>query len=563
MRGGDAAAKEAGGGFDRVRRQSDSVDEDDAVEVDGDDGEEAASPRRCEAPGVEAPAALGGRFVSVSLSDASPGSPKRIRAPLEVSGPPSRKPGRYVFLLTFIAALNSANLGYDIGVMSGAALYVQEDMDLSDVQVEVLVGILNGCAIFGAAVAHVLIDALGRRRTFTVSCIIFVTGVFGMASSPTYASLLAFRVITGVGVGVGLSVDPVYIAEVAPKEHRGSLVSWSEIFINVGILLGFIATFVFKDLRPATAWRTMLGCGAVMPSFLLVLTITVMPETPRWLVARGRVEEAREILVRLNGSDADLREIEAAVKREKALEVRGWAAVFRPPTAGAKRALAVGVGVAVVQQILAEESLLFYQPRILLDMGMKRNAVLGFLVLTGVLKTGCIVVAACYLDDKGRRPLLLLSLAGMGLSLFGVAVAFSAASHALAIVSVNAYMMTFSLGIGPITWLLASEVFPLNIRAKAMTLATVANRVTSTLIASTFLSWARAFTYAGYFYFFAALAAAVFALCHRHMPETKGKSLEEMAHFFDSLGEPDDAKERTVENPVFAARAAAAEDAPG
>ena len=184
-------------------------------------------------------------------------------------------------------------------------------------------------------------------------------------------------------------------------------------------------------------------------------------------------------------------------------------------------------------------------------MGMDRTTVLAALIVTGVLKTGCIVVAAYYLDSLGRRPLLLVSLAGMGAALFLLGVAFAASSGLLAILCVNAYMMAFSLGIGPVTWLLASEVFPLNIRAKAMTLATVANRLTSTVVASTFLSWARAFTYAGYFFFFSFIAAATFLVVHRHLPETKGKSLEEMAAFFERIGEPDvpDAA-ATVENPV-------------
>ena len=541
----DAAA------FEAVRSASGSADDDALAEALPQREDAALARSRSasassdgDAPGKPLDAPELGRFRTVSLGDASP---KRVR-PFEVEGPSA--PSRYAYLLAFVAALNSANLGYDIGVMSGAALYVQEDWDLTDVQVEILVGILNGCAIGGAAVAHYVIDHLGRRRTFTCSCVVFVFGVVGMAASQTFTDLLFFRVVTGVGVGVGLSVDPVYIAEVAPKEFRGSLVSWSEISINVGILLGFVATFCFRDLRPGVAWRAMLGCGAVMPSVLFVLTLTVMPETPRWLVLKGRDDEARAILRKLTGSDGDLEEIRDAVARERDAAA-GWRAVLRPETAGAKRALLTGVGVAFAQQILAEESLLFYQPRILLDMGMDRTTVLAALIVTGVLKTGCIVIAAYYLDTLGRRPLLLVSLAGMGAALFLLGVAFAASSGLLAILCVNAYMMAFSLGIGPVTWLLASEVFPLNIRAKAMTLATVANRLTSTVVASTFLSWARAFTYAGYFFFFSFIAAATFLVVHRHLPETKGKSLEEMAAFFERIGEPDvpDAA-ATVENPV-------------
>ena len=214
------------------------------------------------------------------------------RAPLEIE-PRERTTPKAVLIVAGIAALNSANLGYDIGVMAGAALRVQDDWSLSDVKVEVLVGILNACAIAGAAVAHYVVDRLGRRRTFTVSSAVFIVGVLGMACSVNYAMLLLFRVITGLGVGVGLSVDPVYIAEGAPPHARGALVSWSEIAINVGILLGFVAAWCFVDVSSDTAWRAMLALGAILPSVLFVLTLTVMPETPRWLVQKGRRGPAR------------------------------------------------------------------------------------------------------------------------------------------------------------------------------------------------------------------------------------------------------------------------------
>ena len=220
------------------------------------------------------------------------GDSATTRAPLEIEPPDKRTP-KAVLIVAGIAALNSANLGYEIGVMAGAALRVQDDWSLSDVKVEVLVGILNACAIAGAAVAHYVVDRLGRRRTFTVSSAVFIVGVLGMACSINYPMLLAFRVITGLGVGVGLSVDPVYIAEVAPPHARGALVSWSEIAINIGILLGFVAAWCFADVGSDTAWRAMLALGAILPSVLFVLTLTVMPETPRWLVQKGRRGPAR------------------------------------------------------------------------------------------------------------------------------------------------------------------------------------------------------------------------------------------------------------------------------
>ena len=281
-----------------------------------------------------------------------------------------------------------------------------------------------------------------------------------------------------------------------------------------------------------------------------------MPETPRWLVQKGRVDEARRVLARLGSRDGTLEEIQAAVRREADQQGAGWGAVFKPKTRGVRRAILVGVGVGAAQQMLAEEALLFYLPRILLDLGETRNRVYAALVGMGVLKTLCIVVAAVYLDKSGRRPMLLGSVFGMGLSLLVIGTAFSAGLPVLAVVATWAYMMSFSLGIGPGCWLVASEVFPLVIRAKCMALATVANRVFSSLIASTFLSWAGAMTYAGYFYFFTALSVLLWATLYVYLPETSGKSLEAMSDYFASLfGEevatpPAAAKGPVVANPM-------------
>lgn len=423
--------------------------------------------------------------------------------------------------------------------MSGAASYVREAWNLSDEKVEILIGILNLCAIGGAMAAHIIVDRMGRRRTFMSTCALFVIGVTGMALSPNYAVLLSCRVVTGFGVGMGLSIDPVYIAEVAPKQFRGELVTWSEISINVGILLGFIASYFFRNVHPGLAWRLMLGCGIFAPLVLLILTIFVMPESPRWLVANGKEVEARKVLNRLTWPWEDrsgiIKEIRDAVEAEQCA-VASWSTVFRPPTVALRRALLVGIGIASAQQVMAEEALLFYCPTILHDMGIGRNRVFLALIAMGILKTACIIISACFLDNFGRRPMLLISIAGMAISLSVIALSFEYHIQWVTVVGIWSYMGCFSLGIGPICWLIASEVFPLSVRAKGMALATISNRFFSTVIASSFLSWARAMPgagFSGYFWFFAAVACVVWLVVFRTVPETKGKSLEEMQAVFE------------------------------
>ena len=452
---------------------------------------------------------------------------------------------RYVVLLAMCAALNSCNLGYDIGVNSGVGPHLQakgEGMNLSDLQLELFFGIFGLAAMLGAAVAYTASDGLGRRKAFACTSLTFIIGVLWTATATSYASLMMGRFVTGLGVGLGLAIDPVYIAEVSPPKHRGRLVTWSETATNVGILLGFVFGFAFRDAGEA-GWRSMLALGAIIPSVLLVLVFTFMPESPRWLVARGRSEEAKLILRRCYppSSDVDgvVTSIQAAIEEERnASNAYGWSALLIRPTKTTKRMLIVGVGVAMSQQTTAIEAIQYYILYILADAGVeKRSQQFGILLLIGCIKVVVIVVAGRLFDHPrlGRKPLLTLSNAGCGGCLLLLAIATATSSAPLAILSLALYVTFFSLGAGPGIWLVASEVFPLVIRAKCMALATVANRVFSSLIASTFLSWAGAMTYAGYFYFFTALSVVLWATLYVYLPETSGKSLEEMAGYFASL----------------------------
>ena len=196
---------------------------------------------------------------------------------------------RYVVLLAMCAALNSCNLGYDIGVNSGVGPHLQakgEGMHLSDLQLELFFGIFGLAAMLGAAVAYTASDGLGRRKAFAFTSTTFIIGVLWTATATSYASLMCGRFVTGLGVGLGLAIDPVYIAEVSPPKHRGRLVTWSETATNVGILLGFVSGFAFRNAGEA-GWRAMLALGAIIPSVLLVLVFTFMPVRARRPSLRG------------------------------------------------------------------------------------------------------------------------------------------------------------------------------------------------------------------------------------------------------------------------------------
>jgi MFS family permease len=265
----------------------------------------------------------------------------------------------YKFVLC--AAINSCNLGYDIGVGTHAARLIQADIGLSRQQREILVASLNFWAMFGALFAQYCTDRHGRRRTFVVAAVGFLIGITIMVFSKSYEVLLVGRFFVGLGVGVGLAIDPLYIAEVTPAKHRGELVTWSEIFLNIGIVLGFSTGLFFSNLDDSIEWRIMLALGMVLPCVMIALVLTVMPESPRWLVSKNREEEARNILQLIYPPGFNvqpvIQDINEAIERDAAAEKAvGWGILLHP-TPAIRRMMLVGVGTAIAQQAVGIDAI--------------------------------------------------------------------------------------------------------------------------------------------------------------------------------------------------------------
>ena len=204
------------------------------------------------------------------------------------------------------AALNSCNLGFDIGVNTGTADLIQSSLSLSDTQLEVFIGSINLFGMIGAFGASYVSDRYGRRQTFRLAAYGFILGVFITAVSQSYVSLIIGRVFVGIGVGSGLAIDPLYISEISPAIHRGNLVTWSEIAINLGIVLGFLSLLAYSSIEDDIQWRLMVLTGAILPIVMIYLSKYVMPESPRWLVAQGQFVEAKEVLTELYPSGKNL-----------------------------------------------------------------------------------------------------------------------------------------------------------------------------------------------------------------------------------------------------------------
>ena len=413
----------------------------------------------------------------------------------------------------------------------------------SGVEREIFIGSLNFWAMFGAMGAQFFSDKFGRRRTFIVAAIGFIMGIIIMILSQSYALLLLGRMFVGLGVGVGLAIDPLYIAEVTPAKYRGELVTWSEIATNIGIVLGFSTGLFLGGMEDSAEWRLMFLLGCIMPVIMIVLVYTVMPESPRWLVANSRTEEAREILNKIYPSGYDVEPVlldmgEAIAREGAAKKVVGWAAVFRP-TPAFQRMLMVGVCTAMAQQAVGIDAIQYYLIDIIEDTGIDSHEKQSLvLVLLGIIKLIFIVIGGKCFDRRGRRPLFFISLVGMtfALGLVGAGKMIdSGLSAGAQVAGLALYLAFFSTGVGPGSWLIPSEVFSVSIRAKAMSVATTMNRATATLMSSTFLSTAHAMGFGAFFCLLGIICVIVLVFLYTYLPETKGRSLEDMSIYFAEI----------------------------
>lgn len=440
------------------------------------------------------------------------------------------------------------NHSADVGVMSGAIIFIKEDLKISEIQQEVLVGILSIISLFGSLAGGKTSDVLGRKWTIALAAIVFQSGAAIMTLAPSFAVLMIGRLLAGVGIGFGVMIAPLYIVEISPSIARGSLTSFPEIFINLGILLGYISNYTFSGLPVHINWRVMLGVG-ILPSIFIGLALFVIPESPRWLVMQHRIDEARLVLSKTNESDKEVEERLAEIQlaagsanAENNEEKAVWLEILNPSPA-VKRMLITGCGIQCFQQITGIDATVYYSPTIFKGAGIKsNNELLAATVAVGFTKTIFILIAIILIDKVGRKPLLYISTIGMTICLLSLSLSLTFLGNgklgiALAILSVCGNVAFFSVGIGPVCWVLSSEIFPLRLRAQASALGAVGSRVSSGAIAMSFLSVSRAITVGGTFFVFSLISALSVAFVYKCVPETKGKSLEQIEMLFQDESE--------------------------
>jgi len=438
-----------------------------------------------------------------------------------------------IYIIAFIAALAGLLFGYDTGVISGAILYLKDQFNLTSVVVERVVSAVLLGAVIGAAFSGAMADKIGRRRSIVITALLFSLGAIGSAFSPSIPILISCRFLIGLAIGVASYVAPLYISEISPANVRGSLVSLNQLMITCGIVVSYLVDYMLTLGK--NEWRWMFGLGAI-PATILLIGMAYLPETPRWLVSRGLVDKAKDVLSRtgsVDNVDAEIKNITSSMSDKKC----SWREVFVP---WVRPALFVGIILAFFQQATGINTIIYYAPTIFefAGFGTHKVAILAT-VGVGMVNVLMTLVAIWLLDKLGRKPLLYVGMAGMALSLAVLGIAFNVAALSdllkwIAVGSVLVYIASFAISLGPIFWLIIAEIYPLKIRGRAMSLATVANWGFNMIVAATFLTLIEKLGKAGTFWLFALISVAGVIYCYLFVPETKGCTLEQIEEHLHS-----------------------------
>ncbi len=441
----------------------------------------------------------------------------------------------YFYVIAGVAALGGLLFGYDTGVISGALLFIRQVMSLSPTLQGIVVAIALAGATIGAAVAGYLSDLMGRRHVILGAGLLFIAGALISAIAQGILVLLIGRFLVGLAIGTASMLTPLYLAEIAPASDRGAIVSLNQLCITAGILVSYLVGYALA--HASDGWRWMLALGAV-PGIILSIGMLVLPESPRWLAGHGRGNDAEKVLQRVRGTtdvSSELNSLRTDIAREGGRIAR--AADLLAPRL--RRVLIIGIGLAMFQQITGINTVIYFAPTIFQSAGLS-SAATSILATAGVGAVNVImtIVSMWLIDSLGRRQLLLWSLGGMAVTLFVLSAAFFTGTSGqlawIAVASVAAYVGFFAIGLGPVFWLLIAEIFPLALRGRAMSLATVANWGFNLIVSATFLNMVDAVGSAGAFVVYGALSLVALAFVAWMVPETKGRSLEQIEAALDT-----------------------------
>ncbi len=442
-----------------------------------------------------------------------------------------------------IASLGGFLFGYDTAVISGTLSFVRTQFELNPTAEGWYVSsALVGC-VLGVSGAGWLSDKYGRKLILLLAASLFSISAIGCAVSGSFSELAIYRFIGGMGVGIASMLSPLYISEISPPKLRGRLVALYQLAITVGILCSFFVnawlltssgTSVFSNktmqlIFTEEVWRGMLGMEAIPAIGFFFLVITI-PKSPRWLVVQGKIEKAKAILKSLVGGEEAEKEIEE-IEETVAMEKGSWKMLLQP---GIKVAVFLGVALAVLAQFTGIDAIIYYGPRILEGAGFGINDALGSQVIIGIINVLFTLVAIWKIDSIGRKPLLLIGTSGMLISLTAIGVLFAVgiAEGILLIVFILIFIACFAFSLGPVVWVLLSEIYPTKIRGRAMSIATVATWIGTSIIGQLIPISLEGIGPAFTFWIFAIFCLPTIYIGWKIMPETKGKTLEEIERYW-------------------------------
>jgi MFS transporter, SP family, galactose:H+ symporter len=467
-----------------------------------------------------------------------------IDRPVPVAGaPPAGQTVTPWLMVVLLAVLFSGGLfGYDQGVISGALHGIKERFSLSPLLVEVVTSWVTLGALFGALAGGELADRMGRKRAVLIAGALFTLGSLVQALAPDTEILVFGRLIVGAGVGVAAVAAPLYAAELAPTSLRGRFVSAYQLAITVGI---FLAYLVDGWLSESDAWRLMLGASAV-PGLMLFAAALIAPESPRWLMKMNRRADAAAQIRKIR-PNVDFKPRLDAIETALRAEAGGvsWGDVFNRQW---RRPLTIGIGLAVFQQITGINAIIYYADQIFEAAGFISQASQTTVTTwaIGGVNVLATLIAVAFIDRLGRRKLLLAGLVGMGISLIIVGIAFQfivepaagvtptgpSTAGVVTLFALVAFIICFAFSMGPVTWTVINEIFPGHIRGRAVAVATAVNWGSAFLVSQSFLSLIGAIGISLTFGLFALFCAVTWVWVYFRVPETKGRSLEQIQQFW-------------------------------
>lgn len=458
----------------------------------------------------------------------------------------------YIVFLAVVAAVGGILFGYDTAVISGTIGIVTQQFALDTMQQGWYVGCALIGSIAGACFAGVLSDTIGRKKTMLIAAVLFCICAAGCAASVGFWHLVAFRIIGGIGVGIVSIVSPIYISEVSTPEKRGTLVSLYQLAVTIGFLVAYIVNYAILDTAETQRftsgflnrvlvdeyWRGMLGSGTV-PAVLFLIILFFIPESPRWLIVKGRGEQAIGVMSRIYLSREDLNREYGLTKASIGSETKAeWTELLSP---GILKAVIIGSAIAILGQFMGVNAVLYYGPEIFGKAGIAGGDALFSQVLVGIVNMVTTIIATLIIDKVGRKKLIYWGVSGMIISLLMIGLYFSAGES---IGLGNGFMLTFflfyvfccAISISAVVFVLLSEMYPNRVRGLAMSVAGLALWVGTYLIGQLTPWMLENLTPAGTFFLFAAMCIPYILIMWKAVPETTGKSLEEIEEYWKSQG---------------------------